>query len=212
MSRDYVCKDIPAFNVIHLLIKTVKGDYYHTRESVEEYISLAKGHDGKQLIEKLKGFLSEGSALLEIGTGPGTDWKILSKDYSVTGSDISEEFLKHLGAAHPEGEFLGLDATTLITDKKFDGIYSNKVLHHLKDNEFADSLKRQYEILNPHGIICHSFWKGEGSEYFKGLYVNNHKKEEIPAFFNRHFEIVLLETYKEFEENDSILVIGKKKL
>lgn len=191
---------------------SMKGDYYNTRESVEEYISLAKDVNGKQLIEKLKGFLSEGSALLEIGTGPGTDWKILSKDYNVTGSDNSVEFLKHLGAAHPEGEFLGLDATTLITDKKFEGIYSNKVLQHLKDNELVDSLKRQYEILNPHGIICHSFWKGEGSEYFKGLFVNYHKEEEISAFFSKHFEIVLLEAYKEFEENDSLLLIGKKKL
>ena len=83
-----------------------------------------------------------------------------------------------------------LDAITLSTNKKFDGIYSNKVLHHLKDNELVDSLRRQYEILNPQGIVCHSFWKGEGSEYFKGLFVNYHNDERISEFFNKYFDII----------------------
>ena len=190
----------------------MKGEYYKTKESVEEYISLAKDVSGKQLIDKLERILATGSVLLELGSGPGTDWKILNKSYQVTGSDNSKEFLNHLGTAYPDGEFLELDAITLSTNKKFDGIYSNKVLHHLKDNELVDSLRRQYEILNPQGIVCHSFWKGEGSEYFKGLFVNYHNDERISEFFNKYFDIISLEDYKEFEDNDSLLVIGKKKL
>jgi len=94
----------------------MKGEYYKTKESV----------------------------LLEIGSGPGTDWKILNKSYQATGSDNSKEFLNHLLAAYPDGEFLELDAVTLTTSKKFDGIYSNKVLHHIKDNELVNSLQRPF--------------------------------------------------------------------
>lgn len=70
------------------------------------------------------------------------------------------------------GEFLNLDAISINTNKTFEGIYSNKVWHHLMDNELADSIKRQSEVKNTNGIICHSFWKGKNFEIFKGLYVN----------------------------------------
>jgi len=71
----------------------MKGEYYKTKESVEEYIKLAKDVNGKQLIEKFKQILPSNSTVLEIGSGPGTDWEILNKFYDVTGSDNSNVFL-----------------------------------------------------------------------------------------------------------------------
>ena len=56
-------------------------------------------------------------------------------------------------------------------------------MHHLIDYEIDQSEKRQYEILNSNGIICHSFWKGEGSEVFKGLFVNYHNIIKIKKVF-----------------------------
>ncbi len=84
----------------------MKGEYYKTKESVEDYILLAKDVNGKQLIDKLEKVLPANSVLLEIGSGPGTDWKILNKSYQVTGSDNSKEFLNHLSTAYPDEEFL----------------------------------------------------------------------------------------------------------
>ena len=189
----------------------MEGEYYKTKESVEEYIHLAKDVSGKQLIDKLKLVLPAHSVLLEIGSGPGTDWKILNESYDVIGSDNSTEFLNHLKAENPNGDFLELDAASLETDKKFDGIYSNKVLHHLNDTQLMTSINRQHEILNTNGIICHSFWKGEGSEVFKGLFVNYHTEIELKEAFGQHFEILSIENYNEFEDDDSLLLIGKKK-
>ena len=189
----------------------MEGEYYKTKESVEEYIKLAKDVNGGDLIEKLKGFLPANSHLLEIGTGPGVDWKILNKDYEVVGSDNSKEFLSHLISKNPTGRFIELDAVTLNIDEKFDGIYSNKVLHHLTDQELTESIRRQYEILNPNGIICHSFWKGEGSEIFKGLFVNYHNNRNLAEYFREFFEIIAIKIYKEFEDADSLLLIGRKK-
>lgn len=186
-------------------------EYYKSKESVEEYIELAKDVNGRQLIEKLKQVLPINSNILEIGSGPGTDWKILNESYNVIGSDFSIVFLNHLISNNPKGKFLELDAITLKTDKKFDGIYSNKVMHHLKNNELTDSVKKQFEILNSDGIICHSFWKGEGSEIFKGLFVNYHSKTTLKEIFKKYFEILLIEEYKEFEDKDSLLLIGRKK-
>jgi len=191
--------------------RNMEGEYYKTKESVEEYIHLAKDVDGKQLIEKLELVLPSNSVLLELGSGPGSDWQILNKSYNVTGSDNSIEFLNHLITENPDGEFLELDAATLNTDKIFDGIYSNKVIHHLKDNELSDSVRRQFEILKPGGIICHSFWKGEGSEIFKGLLVNYHSNKSLSEIFGDYFEILSIESYNEFEDGDSLLLIGRRK-
>lgn len=187
------------------------ADYYHTQESVAEYIQMARDVNGGELIDKFKPFLLPTASLLELGSGPGTDWRILSKDYVVTGSDNSSEFLRHLKSANPDGHFLELDAITLNTTNKFDGIYSNKVLHHLKDEELHQSIARQAEILNSQGLICHSFWKGEGSEIFKGMFVNYHSEKSINDFFGHHFELLLTETYTEFEEGDSLLMIARRK-
>ena len=185
--------------------------YYNTKESVEEYIKLANDVDGGQLIKKLNNYLPSNSLLLEIGSGPGTDFQILKKDYRVVGSDYSTEFLSRLISNNKKDKFLNLDAVTLRTDKKFDGIYSNKVLQHLTDEELRKSILRQVDLLNLNGIICHSFWKGEGDELFKGLLVNYQTDETLRTLFEDYFEILLLEEYNEFEDGDSLLLIGKKK-
>ncbi|MFK8046160.1 MAG: trans-aconitate 2-methyltransferase [Crocinitomicaceae bacterium] len=146
-----------------------------------------------------------------LGTGPGSDWEILSQSYQVTGSDYSRAFINRLKTIFPKGKFFELDAVTLKIQLKFDGIYSNKVLHHLNNTDLSLSAKRQSEILNSNGIICHSFWKGEGSEVFKGLFLNYHLPSDIKDCFQPYFEIISITEYKEFEPSDSFLVLAKKK-
>ncbi len=189
----------------------MKDKYYHTRESVEEYIHLAKDVSGKALIEKLRKYLLPGSKVLELGSGPGTDFELLSVDYQVVGSDMSEEFLKHLNRSYTEGEFLLLDAVSLETTKKFDAIYSNKVLHHLTVEQLEASIQRQRDVLETGGIVCHSFWRGEGDEVFKGMYVKYHSIDDIQSYFSSEFEVLVLERYAEFDSDDSILLIAQKK-
>lgn len=185
--------------------------YYHTKESVEEYIQLAEGVNGVELIHKLQDYLPRGSTLLEIGSGPGSDFKLLQAQYEVTGSDYSEIFVDHLKNTYPDEPFLELNAATLQTNLKFDGIYSNKVLHHLTNEHLMSSIKRQYEILNPKGIICHSFWRGEGDEFFKGMHVKYHTEIALEKIFADHFQILHLTSYQEFEAEDSLLLIGVKR-
>jgi cyclopropane fatty-acyl-phospholipid synthase-like methyltransferase len=149
--------------------------------------------------------------LLELGTGPGTDYRLLSEKYKVTGSDFSAAFISHLKRAFPTGDFIPLNAATLDLNQRFDAVYSNKVLHHLTDAELMASVKKQAEILNDNGVVCHSFWKGSGAEEFKGMFVNYHEIKEIKRLFSIYFEIVNLREYKEFEVGDSVLLIGRKK-
>ena len=189
----------------------MEGKYYHTKESVQEYIELAKDVDGRDQIEKLKRILPAGKTILEIGSGPGSDWKILNEIYDVTGSDNSRCFVEHLKNAYPQGDFIVLDAVSIEIELKYDAIYSNKVFQHLSDLELGHSIQKQSEVLNPNGIICHSFWKGKGSEIFKGLLVNYQSKSSINELFRDYFEILSIEEYNEFEDGDSLLLIGRRK-
>lgn len=185
-------------------------DYYKTKESVLEYVEMAKNINGAEIIEKLKPYLNEKSQILELGSGPGSDWEIFNQDYQIIGSDYSQEFLNHLKRKYPEGSFIALDAITMQLDKVFDAIYSNKVLQHLTDDDLKISIDRQYKILNTNGIICHSFWKGEGSEIFKGLLVNYQNEQSLKEMLSEKFTILHIETYKEFDDGDSIFLIAKK--
>ena len=90
----------------------MKSEYYHTKDSVEEYIRLAKDVNGGDLIRQLAEVLPANSSVLELGSGPGTDWEILNRSFRVTGSDLSREFLRHLQARFPGGDFLEVDAVT----------------------------------------------------------------------------------------------------
>jgi len=182
--------------------------YYHSKSSVEAYIQSAKDVNGQLLIDSLKLFLPEDSTILELGSGPGNDWDILNQDYHVTGSDLSEAFIKHLNTTHLEGQFIKLDAETIDTSEKFDGIFANKVLHHLTDEQLINSIQRQTQVLNPGGVVCLSFWRGSGDEIFNGLFVNYHDHDELHNLFKPHFKVVLIETYTEFEHNDSLLLIA----
>ncbi len=189
----------------------MESSYYDSPQSVQDYIKAAKDSNGSMLIERIKPFLPEGSSMLEIGSGPGNDFEILSKYYEVTGSDLSDEFLRHLNTRYPTSTFLKVDALNIDVETQFDAIYSNKVLQHLDQNELLESLKNQSERLNHDGIICHSFWRGEGIEDFENMRVQHYEKADLERIVSVNFELLVLEYYQEFDPEDSILLLAVKK-
>ncbi len=44
--------------------------YFDERKNVEDYIKMAEGYDGRELIAVLKKYLLAGSTVLELGMGP----------------------------------------------------------------------------------------------------------------------------------------------
>lgn len=154
--------------------------------------------------------LPVGSTVLELGMGPGKDLDILSSDYIVTGSDYSNVFLELYKKKNKNADLLLLDAITLKTDRKFDCIYSNKVLIHLTKQELKKSLKRQRDVLNHDGLIFHSFWKGDKTEEMHGLRFVYYTKNQLLDLFEDSYEMLEIQSYKEMEKDDSIYVMAKK--
>ncbi len=185
--------------------------FYDDAENVKKYIEMCEDYDGNNIYQLLGKHLSLNSTLLELGSGGGLDIEYLKNEYSVTGSDLSDEFLKVCKKKHPEISFLKLNAQKLEVSKTFDCIYSNKVLHHLTQDALKKSLQQQVKILSPNGIIAHSFWLGEENEMMNGLLFTYYNQEELLGIISESFEILSTLSYKEFEEGDSIFVVARLK-
>lgn len=186
-------------------------EYFDDSKNVQDYLRMAEGYDGKELIESLKEHLSPGSSVLELGMGPGKDLDILSETFRVTGSDSSPVFLDLYREKHPDADILQLDAVTLETNRSFDCLYSNKVLQHLKRADLAASFLRQYEILNSDGLLFHSFWWGDREEEMKGLRFVYYTEETIRPLIGDVFEWVEFSRYKEMKKDDSFYLVLKRK-
>ena len=183
--------------------------YYDSEQHVNEYIGMAEGYDGRELITRLHEFLEPGSTVLELGMGPGTDLQILAETYTATGSDVSDVFVRLYREQHPDADLLKLDAVTIDIDRTFDCIYSNKVLYHLSTDDLHRSLERQRAVLNDQGIILHTFWRGTGTERQDDLLFVYYTEDDIRKMAEDKYEILVLETYSEMERDDSILLIAR---
>lgn len=187
-------------------------NYYDNPKNVTDYIQMAKGCNGKNIINALTQHLGANASILELGSGPGNDLEILiSLGHSVQGSDISKPFVNHLKQRFEQNKIHQLDAIhfELPNPQKFDCIYSNKVLHHLTLTEFEKSLLNQTELLKPNGVVCHSFWLGDDDIEKDGFFAKYYRENELGQIFEMNYEIVDSQVYTEEEKNDSIFIIGK---
>ncbi|NNF00597.1 MAG: class I SAM-dependent methyltransferase [Pyrinomonadaceae bacterium] len=184
--------------------------FFEVDENVRDYIEMCEGIDGRLLIGILKNHLPTGSKLLEIGMGPGKDLDILGEFYDVTGSDSSQVFLDLYQARRPQSDLLLLDASNLKTDRRFDCIYSNKVLHHLRREDLPRSIERQKELLHPGGLILHTFWRGDEEENFQDLRFVKYETDSLVDIVSQSFVIVDHGYYEEMNQADSIFIIGRR--
>ena len=186
-------------------------EYFDDVKNVEDYVKMAEGYDGRELIDVLRNYLPQGSSVLELGMGPGTDLEILSEFYQVTGSDRSQTFLDRYQQRNEAADLLWLDAVEMKTERRFDAIYSNKVLHHLTREEMHHSLQTQANVLNDQGIMLHSLWVGDIEEEQHGLRFVYYTEASFRALLGEIFTVLEVALYDEMEEKDSIYFVLQKR-
>ena len=182
--------------------------FYDEKKTALQYIAMADGFNGRELVEVLKLHLPVGASVLELGMGPGIDLNLLKTHFEVTGSDSSQFFLDRYRASWPDSDLIQLDAMDLDTGRVFDCIYSNKVLHHLTDEELTRSLHRQRQILSEKGLIMHSFWRGTGVDEHHGLKFIYQTEDTLRSIIGEIFNVLDIVVYKEMEDEDSLYVLA----
>ncbi|WP_194848482.1 class I SAM-dependent DNA methyltransferase [Candidatus Neptunochlamydia vexilliferae] len=185
--------------------------FFNDLSKVESYIKAAEGYDGAELVSILKKNLSPNATILELGIGPGKDMDLLIKEgFSVTGSDVSQPFLDLYRKRNQKADLLLIDAVNINTGRKFDCIYSNKVMIHLSKEELRESLKSQYKNLNSNGVLAHSLWYGDKEEKWDGAQFFYYNEDTLSDLTKGMFEVVHLTRYKEMEKDDSMFAILRK--
>ena len=185
-------------------------DYFDSKKNVEDYVRMADGYDGRELVDRLPSWLPDGATVLELGMGPGKDLDMLLERYRATGSDASQVFVDRYLEARPDADVLLLDAVSLDTARRFDCVYSNKVLHHLTRDGMRASLARQLELLHDGGLALHTLWRGEGEQEMHGLRFVYYSVDEARAAAPDGFEVVEAGVYAEMEKDDSIRLVLRK--
>ena len=185
--------------------------YFDNIDNVEEYIKMSEGYDGSELITILNYYLKPGSTVLELGIGPGKDLDLLVEQYIVTGSDSSKAFVDRYLRNKPEADVMVLDAENLMTERSFDAIYSNKVLHHLTKTQLKQSFQQQALRLNDSGILLHSFWYGDKVEEFEGLLFVYYTEHTLNDVIGNEYDTIAFSMYAEMDANDSFYIVLRKK-
>jgi len=184
-------------------------DYYNDPVKVDEYETMCDEYDGSELYRVLDKHLTDNSTLLELGSGPGNDINHLKKKYIVSGSDLSDEFLIRCKKKHSDVPFIKLDAVTIKTNKLFDCVFSNKILHHLTIEELEKSLKRQQEVIVTNGLFAHTFWLGDKEFTMEGMLFIFHNRKQLISMVDKYFSILEAYDYNELEEGDSIFIVAQ---
>lgn len=181
--------------------------YFDKEENVESYIKMVEGEDGAALVEVLARYLAQGATVLELGMGPGTDLALLARHFDITGSDSSSIFVDRYLSRHPESDVMLLDAVTMDTDRRFDAIYSNKVLQHLPKPDAARSFAAQHRVLNTDGIAMHSLWHGDSANEHHGLLFQQYTIETFGELITDYFDVLESGRYGETKADDSLYVV-----
>ena len=184
--------------------------YFDEQKNIDEYIRMAEGYDGRALITVLNSHLPTGSSVLELGMGPGKDLDLLAQTYIVTGSDSSNVFLELYREKHPAADLLKLDAASIETERRFDCIYSNKVLHHLSKSDLHRSFTCQKKLLTDSGLLMHSFWYGDREEEYHGLRFVYYTEDELLPTIDPGFGVTAMDRYKEIDNGDSFYILLRK--
>jgi len=99
--------------------------------------------------------LEDPESIIDIGCGPGNSTRILRERWphaEIIGIDKSEKMIGRARADYPDQTWIIGDAASLETDRTFDLVFSNAVIHWIPDHESL--LRRLFKLVNKRGILA----------------------------------------------------------
>ncbi len=186
--------------------------YYDEADNAKTYMQMIENEQNFYLVNQTIKYFSKNMKVLELGSGAGHDLKKLDENFEVVGSDNAEPFIRHLKDTFYDLRILRLNAISMDTHKKFDAIYSNKVLHHLQKDDLKQSLQNQSNVLTSKGLMLHGFWQNiDALDTPKDLIFNTYNEASIKEYIPDSLELLKFEIYQEYEEADSFYILLQKK-
>src|SRR4030042_5532013 len=139
---------------------------YLLKKTKEDYGSIAEDFSSKrgkmwQEFGFLKGYVSSGDKILDLGCGNGRLSELLQeKNIEYFGIDNSKELIEIARKKYPYGKFEIADALDLpFPINFFDKVISIAVLHHIPSEELRlQFIKEAKRVLKPKGLFIVTVW------------------------------------------------------
>lgn len=132
-------------------------------------------------IVEFASYLPYKARILDIGSGPGIDARILCElGLEVIGIDFSPNMIKIAKQIAPLASFHLMAIENMdFPSESFDGIWTNCSLVHIPKTSITSVLQNIYKLLKSNGVLYLSVKKGKGERLKKELCYN----ENYPQFW-----------------------------
>lgn len=97
--------------------------------------------------------LSNNHKVLDLGCGPGTNAPLF-KDNEYLGVDINDNYIEKAKKDFPSLSFITSDLLEYKSDKLYDLVFINSLLHHVNDNGVNEICSLANSATNENGTIC----------------------------------------------------------
>lgn len=165
--------------VINPKVKVTLETY---KKVAAEYHSANVGKNVAQdQLDEFISLVNPPAQVLDLGCGPGSDTKVLSEKYSVTGLEIVKKFADMASFENPNAEIINADIISYDLPKnKYKGIWSRDMLHHIPEEHLPDVFKKISDSLVENGVLYVIVREGQGEIYEK----EKKKYSEMERFYH----------------------------
>lgn len=165
--------------IINPKVKVTMETY---KRVANEYHSATVGKNVAQVqLDEFLSLVNPPAQVLDLGCGPGSDAKILSDKYAVTGLEIVKKFADMASFENPNAEIINADVITYDLPKnKYKGIWCRDMMHHIPEEHLQDVFKKVSDSLVENGIFYVIVREGQGESYEK----ERKKYSEIERFYH----------------------------
>lgn len=139
-----------------MIIMEVPMSIKYYDDNIHEYINETVDADMEFLYEIFESHLS-GKNILDLGCGTGRDsLYFFNKGFTVTSVDGSKSMIEHC-KKHLKNKVILSTFEDYETDDKYDGIWANASLLHVKRDQLHTTIQCYIRMLNSEGIFYISF-------------------------------------------------------
>jgi len=131
--------------------------------------------------------LKEKGKVLDVGCGGGQDsLYFYSKGFSVMGIDISDEMVSYAKKKLPAGTFYAGNFVDVPLNDAFDGIWCNRVFHHIPLDQQDAFLSKIHRLLKENGVLYLSAELTDEQQdvdlWKTGVFPEHEGGDDIPIF------------------------------
>lgn len=179
------------------------GDFmnFYDEKSFEYFNQTVNLDSSKSVKDFLK--LVNGKRILELGCGSGRDSKLmLDLGYNVTSIDSSIKMCE-LASNYIGKKVINKNMLEINYKNKFNGVYANACLHHLKFEELPIMYKLIYDSLKKDGISYSTFKYGKFKGYINGRFFTFINEDMINYLIkNTKFKIIKYDMQNDIMSRD----------